>query len=192
MKIRKRLPQTFFNRPTLIVAKELLGKFLVRRYGKREIAYMITDVEAYDGLHDRGSHASRGKTKRNTPMFGPAGRWYVYFTYGMHWMFNIVTREEGYPGAVLIRGVRGISGPARLTKKLKIDKRFNGLPALPKTGLWIEDQGVKVRPQWMKKGPRVGIAYAGREWAKKPWRLWVDQSFVFGRIRSERSIFLKK
>lgn len=98
------LQQHFFRRPTIRVARELIGKFLVRKWRGREIVGMITEVEAYDGFHDKASHASRGMTARNAPMFGPAGNWYVYFTYGMHWMLNVVTREKGYPAAILIRG----------------------------------------------------------------------------------------
>src|SRR3989344_5697076 len=127
--MKKILGEQFFERSTLAVAKELLGKYLVRRVRGKEVSGMITETEAYDGFHDKASHASRGKTPRNAPMFGPAGCWYVYFTYGMHWMLNIVTREKGYPAAVLIRGVGDISGPARVTKRLKIDKKLNGMSA---------------------------------------------------------------
>ncbi len=193
--MQKILDSNFFNRPTVAVAKDLLGKFLVRRYRSKTIACMITEVEAYDGRHDKASHAHRGKTVRNFPMFGTAGQWYVYFTYGMYWMLNIVTREENYPAAILIRGVYGISGPGRLTKKLKIDGRFSGLPATAKTGLWIEGRGYRLRdgyiyplsprlrsglrkddfqrPLKIKKGPRVGVAYAGRYWAKRHLRFWI-------------------
>src|SRR3989338_2229715 len=101
--MRKILPQSFFDRPTLAVARALLGKFLVRRTGKKTLEAMITEVEAYDGPEDRASHASRGITPRTKIMFGEAGRLYVYFTYGMHWMLNVVTGSRGYPAAVLIR-----------------------------------------------------------------------------------------
>ncbi len=158
------LGKKFFERPTEKVAKDLLGKFLVRRINQREIVLMITEVEAYDGFNDKASHASRGKTKRNEPMFGEAGRWYVYFTYGMHWMLNIVTRERDYPAAVLIRAVsaidssgelkavlsgparqnfyksKNLDGPAKLTKFLRINKKLNGLVATRKSGLWLEDR----------------------------------------------------
>lgn len=130
---------------------------------------MISEVEAYVGPEDKASHAHRGKTLRNVPMFGPAGRWYVYFTYGMHWMLNVVTGPDGYPAAVLIRGVEGISGPARLTKKLKIDKRFNNKSVSQRTGLWIENHGIKIKKYKIKRLPRVGVNYAGK-WAKKPLR----------------------
>ncbi|MBI4094910.1 MAG: DNA-3-methyladenine glycosylase [Candidatus Liptonbacteria bacterium] len=191
----KILPRQFFKRSTRVVAKDLLGKFLVRRFRSKTQAYMITEVEAYDGFRDRASHASRGKTKRNAPMFGPPGHWYVYFTYGMHWMLNIVTRERGYPAAVLIRSVvkikrngeprrrraasfvsnlEHISGPGRLAKRLHINKRLNGLPASRRTGLWIiEDRGVRISRAKIKKTPRVGVAYAGSEWAAKPRRFLI-------------------
>lgn len=161
--------QDFFNRPTLKVVRELLGKFLVRKIGEKTIALMITDVEAYVGHNDKASHASRGKTARNTPMFGGAGHWYVYFTYGMHWMLNIVTEREDYPAAILIRGVSEIAGPARITKFLKIDKKLNGKLASRKGGLWIEDRGIKIAQRQISKSKRIGVPYAG-EWKDKLWR----------------------
>ena len=163
------LRRRFFVQPTLTVARELLGKFLVRRIGRKEIALMITETEAYDGFDDKASHASRGQTARNTPMFGEAGTIYVYFTYGMHWMLNIVCGKEKYPAAVLIRGVESINGPARLTKALKIDKRLNNKELSKKNRLWIEGRGVTIDSSDIKRTPRIGVAYAGK-WAKKPWR----------------------
>lgn len=170
--MKKVLTKKFFERSTLIVAKELIGKFLVRKIGTKEYVFMITETEAYDGFEDKASHAHRGKTKRNAPMFGLAGYWYVYFTYGMHWMLNIVTGKEGYPAAVLIRGVEGVNGPARLTKKLKIDKKVNGKKANKKNKLWIEDRGVKISAKKIKKNSRIGVSYAG-EWAEKPYRFYM-------------------
>jgi len=170
----KILGERFFRRPTPTVAQEMLGKFLVRRIGQKKVAGQIVEVEVYDGFRDKASHASRGETVRNVPMFGPPGHWYVYFTYGMHWMLNIVTREKGYPAAVLIRGVEGLNGPARLTKKLKIDKRLNGRPASQQAGLWIEDRGVRVSVSRITKSARIGVLYAGPVWAKKRWRFFVD------------------
>ena len=130
---------------------------------------MITETEAYHGFNDLGSHARRGKTARNAPMFMGAGTLYVYFTYGMHWMLNIVTEKEEYPAAVLIRAAGDIVGPARLTKALHIDKTFTGKPLGKKTGLWIEDKGMRVRPKDSIKTPRIGIPYAGI-YKDKPWR----------------------
>ena len=152
-----------------IVAKKLLGKYLVRRVNGKVRSYKIVETEAYLGAEDLASHARHGLTKRNAPMHGPAGHWYVYFTYGMHYMLNMVTGKNGEPSAVLIRGVGDISGPARLTKALKIGKRFNGKPATKASGLWIEDRGEKINPRSIKKTPRIGVAYAGK-WAKKPFR----------------------
>lgn len=178
--MRKVLKENFFERPTLEVAQGLLGKYLVCRVGKKKIAAMITEVEAYDGPHDKASHASRGLTKRNAPMFGPAGYWYVYFTYGMHWLANIVTCEKGYPAAVLIRGVeisgRRTSGPARVTKLLEIGKAQNGKSASRATGLWIEDRGVRIPRTHIKRAPRIGVPYAGPVWAKKRWRFYIEKA----------------
>ena len=171
----KILTAQFFNKPTLTVAKNLLGKFLIRRLNGKEIALMITEVEAYDGPNDKASHASCGKTERNKIMFEEAGKWYVYFTYGMHWMLNIVTGSKNYPAAVLIRGTKEIKGPARITKFLKIDKKFNGTPANKKTGLWIEDRGVKIKPSMIKQGKRIGVDYAGK-WAKKLYRFYLEDA----------------
>lgn len=174
---KKILTKKFFSRSALVIAKELLGKFLVRRIGKKKISVIIIETEAYIGLHDKASHASRGRTARNKPMWGEAGNFYVYFTYGIHWMLNVVADKKDYPAAVLIRGGKwkiengewaDIKGPARLTKFLKIDKRFNGKPANRKIGLWFEDRGIKVKPSQIKQGPRIGVDYAGK-WANKPY-----------------------
>lgn len=169
-----KLAKSFFIRPTLHVAKDLLGKYLVRQLGSKKIALMITEVEAYAGLNDKACHASCGKTERNKVMFEEGGRWYVYFTYGMHWMLNIVTGSKDYPAAVLIRGTDNIVGPARLTKYLKIDKKLNASLADIKSGLWIEDRGYKVKLSEIKKTPRIGVDYAGPVWAKKPWRFYIQ------------------
>lgn len=173
--MKKVLTQKFFNRPTLEVAKDLLGKFLVRKVSEKEIALVIVEVEAYDGFKDKSSHASRGKTLRNAVMFGPAGYFYVYFTYGMHWMLNVVTGEKDYPAAILIRGAGKISGPARLTKFMKIDKRLNGQKAGKKTGLWFESRDVQVNSKIIKRTSRIGVAYAGTVWANKNYRFIYEQ-----------------
>jgi|SRR3989344_5456245 len=179
----KTLGKSFFDRPTLKVSKELLGKFLVRRYRGKNIALMIIEVEAYDGFEDRASHASRGKTERNKIMFGPAGYWYIYFVYGLHWMLNIVTGPESYPAAILIRsGVldkgRVVNGPAKLTKFLKIGKSavriINGKPADRKTGLWLEDRGIRVSKKKIQRSVRIGVDYAGPIWSKKLWRFYIE------------------
>lgn len=184
------LGKEFFNRPTVRVARELLGCTLCRKSGKRIIRLEIVEVEAYDGTRDKASHAHRGKTARNAPMFGEAGKWYVYFTYGMHWMLNIVTGPEGYPAAVLIRGGRlklgktkfarsvfqektDLAGPARLTKFLKIDGKFNGRVANRISGLWIE-KGKRVLSKKIHRTPRIGVAYAGARWSRKLYRFTIN------------------
>lgn len=168
--MKKLLRTPFFNRSAIVVAPELLGKFLVCKGKSGAETLMITEVEAYEGFKDLASHAARGQTPRNAPMFGPPGRWYVYLVYGNYFMLNIVTGAAGYPAAVLIRGVAGINGPGRLTKRLAIDKKFNGLPATLSTGLWLEDRGVRVAPASIERRPRVGVDYAGPVWSKKRWR----------------------
>lgn len=185
--MRKVLPQKFFNQPALKVAQDLLGKFLVRKYHEKNPpaggALMITEVEAYDGFGDKASHAHKGKTERNKIMFGEPGKFYIYFTYGIHWMLNIVTGPKNYPAAVLIRGgiiyknqqkVKILNGPAKLTKYLKIDKKFNNKSADKKTGLWIEDRGIKINKGQIIKNKRIGVDYAG-EWADKLYRFSIDQ-----------------
>ena len=169
----KILKPQFFNRPALKVAQDLLGKFIVRCYRGQETALMLTEVEAYDGHNDKASHASRGKTERNQVMFGPAGYWYVYFTYGLHWMLNIVTGPKNYPAAVLIRGTDNVIGPGRITKFLRVDKKLNGKMSSRASGLWLEDRGVVIPKSKIKKLPRIGVDYAG-EWAKKPYRFILE------------------
>jgi|SRR6185436_5725606 len=171
---QKVLHQEFFNRKTETVAKELLGKFLIRRVGDSEITALITETEAYIGPHDKAAHSFKGRTQRTEVMFGHPGVFYIYLCYGIHWMLNIVTREYGYPAAVLIRGVmvegKKYNGPGKITKLLQIDKKLNSQKATPENGLWVEDRGVKVPQKSISAGPRVGVAYAGPIWAQKPLR----------------------
>ncbi len=167
------MQSNFFDRPTLAVAEDLLGKFLVRKVGKRKISIMITETEAYIGENDLASHARFGKTKRNAVMYGRPGVWYVYLIYGMHWLLNVITEPEEQPAAVLIRcGIseagENLNGPGKITKYLKIDKNFNFADAL-QSDLHIEDRGLKISPKQIKKAQRVGIDYAGT-WKNKLWR----------------------
>jgi DNA-3-methyladenine glycosylase len=164
------LPQEFFHRSVLDVAPDLLGKFLVRQWRGREIIGLITEVEAYDGTRDRACHAFHGLTRRTRPMYGPPGRFYMYFVYGMHWMLNVVTNDEGYPAAVLVRGVREVDGPGRLTKHFHIRGYFNGERAVPETGMWFDDRKYRVRRSQIETTPRIGVDYAGPTWAGKPYR----------------------
>lgn len=168
--MRKILSSSFFNRETKIVARDLLGKFLVRKDADKEVAYLITETEGYVGPHDLASHSSKGRTVRTEIMYMKAGTIYIYFVYGMHYMLNIVTEEKDFPAAILIRGVVGISGPGKITKKLSINKMLNGLPLSKETGLWVEDRGVHIDPKSIQATPRIGIDYAGDIWAKKKLR----------------------
>ncbi len=166
----KILAPSFFDRETLIVARDLVGKFLVRNFDGQEFVSMITETEAYDGPEDLACHASKGRTARTEVMFGAPGHWYVYFVYGMHNMLNIVTGPKEYPAAVLIRGTEAVSGPGKLTKYFEIDRSLNGQAASEKTGLWIEDRGISIGDSQIETTPRIGIDYAGPVWKEKPWR----------------------
>ncbi|MEK7664419.1 MAG: DNA-3-methyladenine glycosylase [Patescibacteria group bacterium] len=172
--MEKVLKEDFFKRDTKIVAKEMIGKFLVRKIKGKRISVMITETEAYDGHHDKASHAYKGRTKRTRVMFGNPGNFYVYLCYGMYYMLNVVAREHGYPAAVLIRGVKSdglnLSGPGKLTKFLKINRRFNNKKSAVSTGLWFEDRGVKISKNKIKKTSRVGVNYAGPVWSAKKLR----------------------
>lgn len=181
------LPRVFFERPTLKVAKALLGKVLIKQDPTGMIQTKIVDTEAYVGPKDKACHASKGRTKRTEVMFGQAGFTYVYLIYGMYHCLNIVTEPEEYPAAVLIRGLeilgedhpsdlpRRIDGPGRVCRFLDIDRTHNGLDATLGTTLWIEDHGLAVSPKQIQTLPRIGVDYAG-EWAKKLWRFCLPPS----------------
>jgi DNA-3-methyladenine glycosylase len=160
----------FLNRPALTVAEELLGNHICREIKGVVERYIITEVEAYDGHEDKACHAHKGKTPRNAIMFGPAGHWYIYLCYGMHWLLNIVTGPENYPAAILFRGIKDTSGPGRLTKRLQIDKSINEKTASPQIGLWLESAAGKPQSIHIERTPRIGIGYAGEHWAKVPYR----------------------
>lgn len=168
--MRKVLDKKFFSRPVAIVARQLIGKYLVRKIGEKQIALMITETEAYDGETDLGCHASKGRTKRTEVLYGEAGHFYVYLCYGMYWMLNAVTDKKEYPAAVLIRGAGEYNGPGKLTKALKINRAHHGKRIESATGLWIEDRGNKVDEMDIEATPRIGILYAGPIWSKKLWR----------------------
>lgn len=175
------LRRPFYDRPTLTVARELLGCWLVHELpdGRRE--GRIVETEAYVGLEDLASHASRGRTPRTEIMFGPPGHAYVYVIYGMHHCLNVVTEATGYPAAVLIRALEpglGVSlatnGPGRLCRALDIDRRHNGVDVVHGP-LWIERRGPAVGAEDVATAPRVGVDYAG-EWAVRPWRFLLADS----------------
>jgi len=169
------LPAEFYRRPADIVARELLGKYLVRRIGDETVALQIHETEAYVGAHDLACHGRFGCTDRTAVMFGPAGYWYTYLIYGMHWMLNVVTGEVDQPAAVLFRGAGNSRGPGKLCRELSIDKSHYGLPATAKSGLWIEDRGYTIRRGGILRTPRIGIDYAGA-WKDKKLRYVLKDS----------------
>jgi len=177
-----KLKQQFYNQPTLKVAQQLLGNFLIHQIGNKLLVGKIIETEAYVGLNDKASHASRGRTPRTEIMFGQPGFWYIYLIYGMYYCLNIVTEHKSYPAAVLIRGLEPVSGlrsnvktngPGKLCREFKIDKNLNRTPAFgPKAKLWIEDSGQNPKPSQIKKSPRVGVDYA-KEYKNKLWRFYI-------------------
>lgn len=183
-----RLSRAFYERPTVEVARQLLGKYLVRIDAAGVRAGMILETEAYVGPDDKASHASRGRTPRTALMFGPAGFAYVYLIYGMHHCLNIVTERENYPAAVLIRAVepseglelmqkqrptldvrRLTNGPGKLCQAFGIDRRLNGLDMCGEA-LFIEARGTNLVD--IVVTARVGVDYAG-PWKDKPWRFYI-------------------
>lgn len=182
------MPKSFYNRNTLQVAQDLLGCFLVRKIKGKIIKAKIVEVEAYKGLKDLASHASRGRTRRNNVMFGEPGIIYVYLVYGMHYMLNFVTEKKDYPAAVLIRAVAlprprvagraceeksATNGPAKLTKFLQIDQSFNNLPVYArKYGFWVEGRNINFKLPKIIKTTRIGVDYA-RKYKNKKWRFYI-------------------
>jgi len=184
-----RIKRKFYNRPTLQVARDLIGQLLVRKWRGKISKYIITETEAYIGQNDPACHAARGMTPRNQVMFGPPGHAYVYFIYGMYFCLNIVTEKEGFPAAVLIRGLVpeplspqegglytskggiGLSlqkeglydGPGKLCRELKITKDLNGADVVQGDKLWVESGKKKLA---IKRTPRIGI----KQGQDKLWR----------------------
>jgi DNA-3-methyladenine glycosylase len=185
------LPPLFYDRDVVLVARDLLGMRLVRKLEGQQISGYISETEAYDGQADLACHARVGKTARNSVLFGPPGRAYVYFTYGMHWCLNAVAGRDGYAAAVLIRAIipqegseliagrrAGVQpkhwtdGPAKITKALNIDKSQNGADLTSsESGLWIEN-GITILQASIQSGPRVGIERTPEPWRSMPWRFW--------------------
>lgn len=167
------LPQSYFHRPTLVVARSLIGKYLVRENGGGAVAGKIIEVEAYVGSEDKACHASKGRTARTEVLFGPPGISYVYLIYGMYHMLNVVTERVEFPAAVLIRAIEVdgqlIDGPGKLCRELKIDRSLHRLDLTHGRSLWFEDRGIEVTRRQVGTFPRIGVDYAGA-WAKKPWR----------------------
>lgn len=197
-----RLSRAFFARDTPVVARELLGQRLVRVLDDVRLSGRIVEVEAYVGEEDQASHARFGRTRRNAPMYGPPGYAYVYFIYGMHHCFNVVTGREGHPAAVLIRALEPLegleemrvrrwpepadgrgdrpdvqltSGPARLCQALGIDRRFDGADLCAPGALLFLEEGTPIPDGAVVTGPRIGVR--GDEAAVTiPWRFCVRDS----------------
>lgn len=185
----RRLPREFYERPTLVVAEELIGKVLVHHTaGGTRVAGAIVEVEAYIGESDPACHAKPGPTRRNAPLYGPPGLAYVYLNYGVHYLLNAVTEREGDPAAVLIRAIAPLEGmdlmrrrrrarpgtplealgrgPGNLARALGVSLRHNRSDLI-ESALTIEDHGLRFGPTaW---GPRIGI----RVGVDRPWRCWV-------------------
>jgi DNA-3-methyladenine glycosylase len=186
---RRRLSRPFFARPTLEVARDLLGARLVRQEGEQRIAGTIVETEAYIGEEDQGCHARAGLTPRTQVMFGRPGHAYIYFTYGMHWMLNFVTESEGFPAAVLIRAIvptegldviaarrdgqpaaRWTDGPAKICRALEIDGSLNGIDLCAPGALIFVESGPAVPDSSVTSGPRVGLNTVPEPWKSVPWR----------------------
>ena len=184
-----RLAASFYAQDTVQVARELVGKRLVRLDGDRRIAGVITETEAYRGEEDLACHCRAGQTPRTVVMYGPPGKAYVYFVYGMHWLLNFVTEKEGYPGAVLIRAIypeegldliakrrngkpqkQWADGPAKLCQALGIDGGFNGADTCREDALIFIETGIEVPAALIQKTPRVGLEKVPEPWRSKPWR----------------------
>jgi DNA-3-methyladenine glycosylase len=187
------LPVSFYNRPVVTVARDLLGTRLVRCLENQRVGGYIIETEAYQGESDLACHARAGRTPRTEVMYGPPGRAYVYYIYGMHWMFNAVAEAAGSPCAVLIRailpleGVTSIaarrsparqpdwtSGPARLCQALAIDGRLNGTNLTDPGESLVIEPGVPISEEHILRGPRVGIERVPEPWRSQPWRFSVS------------------
>ncbi|MBM4424204.1 MAG: DNA-3-methyladenine glycosylase [Chloroflexi bacterium] len=188
-----RLPRSFFARPTLTVARELLGQRLVKVERGKRLSGLISEAEAYIGEEDLACHAKAGRTPRTDVMYRKPGSLYVYFTYGMHWMMNIVTEREGFPAAVLLRGMipdEGIAtmrrrrgrrdhltdGPAKIAEAMGIDKRWNGIDLCdPDSDLFIEPCR-PVPDSLVGAAPRVGLGGAPEPWLSQPWNFSITRA----------------
>ena len=173
----KKLPRQFYDRDTIIVAKELLGKYLIHEAQGVKCIAKIVEVEAYLGPHDLAAHSAKGLTARTRVMFGPPGHVYVYMIYGMYFCMNVVTEHEGHASAVLLRALQPIKnvnertqGPGLLCNAMGIDKRMNGHDLLSKD-LYIADKS-DTEPFTIVKRPRIGVDYA-KHWARRHLRFYI-------------------
>lgn len=173
----QKLPRSFYDRDTIVVARELLGKFLVHKSDGVKRVGKIVETEAYLGPHDLAAHSAKGRTKRTEIMFGPPGHAYVYFIYGMYFCMNVVTEREGHASAVLLRAIEPVKnisgktfGPGLLCRAMKIDKQLNGHDLLSDNLFIVEsDEAEKFS---IVKRPRIGVDYA-KHWAKRHLRFYI-------------------
>ena len=177
MKHFQKLPRTFYDRDTIVVAKELLGKFLVHKSRGVERVGKIVETEAYLGPHDLAAHSARGLTERTKIMFGPPGFAYVYFIYGMYFCMNVVTEREGHASAVLLRAIEPVKniegrtcGPGLLCRAMKIDSKLNGHDLLSDDFFIAEPD--EAESFSIVKRPRIGVDYA-KHWARRHLRFYI-------------------
>ena len=192
-----RFGRSFFHRATLQVARELLGQRLVRIENEYRMAGIIIETEAYIGSEDLACHARSGRTKRTEVMWGPPGHAYVYFTYGIHWMLNFVTEDDGFPAAVLLRGlwpIEGLTrmkerrpnvpdpeltnGPAKLCQAIGIDGTWNGYDMCKSEATLFIEQMEIIHDDVVTTGPRVGLNNVPEPWKSMPWRFEVDRQAI--------------
>jgi DNA-3-methyladenine glycosylase len=147
----------------------LIGATLARTTIDGTQRHTIVETEAYEGVHDLASHSSKGRTARTEVMFGPAGRLYIYRVYGLHWMLNVITGGIDEGQGVLIRGLKGISGPGRVAARLEIDATLHGKSATHASGLWFEFSPYGP-PLKVERTARIGVDFAGPRWAAKKLR----------------------
>ena len=173
----RKLKRSFYDRDTIVVAQELLGKLLVRVDDGVERVGRIVEAEAYLGPHDLAAHSARGLTPRTKVMFGPPGYAYVYLIYGMYHCMNVVTQEEGKASAVLLRALEPVQhldgrsqGPGLLCRAMHIDRRLNGHD-LTSAEFYIADDGAHRKVSIVKR-PRIGVDYAGH-WARRLLRFYI-------------------
>jgi DNA-3-methyladenine glycosylase len=179
----RKLPRSFYDRDTITVAKELLGKYLLHVSRGVEHIGRIVEVEAYLGPHDLAAHSAHGLTERTRVMFGPPGYAYVYLIYGMHYCMNVVTEREGHASAVLLRAIEPVRhikgrtcGPGLLCRAMKIDKRLNVHDLLSDNFFMAEPDNAESFS--IVKRPRIGVDYA-KHWAKRHLRFYIKgNSFV--------------
>jgi DNA-3-methyladenine glycosylase len=184
--VMRKLPRSFYDRTTIVVARELLGKFLFHVSDGVERIGRIVEVEAYLGPHDLAAHSAKGLTGRTKVMFGPPGHAYVFLIYGMYYCMNVVTEREGHASAVLLRAIEPVQnvegrtqGPGLLCRAMHIDKRLNAHDLLS-DDFYIAAQD-EAEPSAIVKGPRIGVEYA-KHWAKRHLRFYLKGNRFVSRL----------